>query len=107
MLGKFIRAVTRGGKNISGKAFRGLKSAGESVKKGFKAGVEQIKKGVSKLKDAFTKSKAKEPKLSDTLRGRGAFKPQGKAKIPYEPPVKYKRTRKLIDKGKALNDPII
>jgi len=98
-LGGLIKGVVRGARSLGGKAVKGLKGLGEKIVKG-------VKSGYSKVKQMFS-GKPKETKLSDTLRDRGAFKPKGKPKIPYEPPIKYTRTRGLIDKGRALNDPIV
>lgn len=104
--GSIFRAAAKGLKGVAKSAAKGLKSAFQSAKRGVKSGVEKIKR--------FFGGRGKEkpwtggdgPKLSDTLRSRGAFKPKGNPKVPYEPPIKYTRTRPLIDKGRALNDPI-
>ena len=112
--GNVFKAVARGVKSVGGKAFRGLKSAGESAVRGVKSAVNQIKKGVQKLKDTFSKSKpSTEPKLSQNLRNRGAFKPKpprtgiGQPKVPFEPPIKVGKFRPVVNKGRALNDPVM
>ena len=96
-----IKGVVRGARGLGKKAVKGLKGLGEKVVKGVKSGYQKVKQMLS------GKPTQAEPKLSDTLRTKGAFKPQGKPKVPYEPPIKYTRTRGLIDKGRALNDPIV
>jgi|TARA_R110002020_G_scaffold19030_1_gene66074 hypothetical protein len=54
-----------------------------------------------------------DPKLSTTLRQTGKLKVPpvrqgtGTAKIPYEPPIKVGKFRPVVDKGRALNDPVM
>ena len=107
--GSLFKAAARGGKNLLKGAARGIKATAQKASRGVKSAVEQIKKGVEKVKAFITGKKppAAEPKLSTTLRNRGAFKPKGKAKVPYEPPIKLRNPRPPINKGQALNDPIM
>ena len=99
-----IKGVVRASRSIGGKIVKGIKSAGEKVVKG-------VKSGISKVKEFITGKKApappKEKTLSQQLRERGAFKPPAKPKVPYEPPIKVKNPRPIIDKGRALNDPVM
>jgi len=127
-----IKGVVRGARGIGGKVLKGLKSAGEKVVKG-------VKSGISKVKQMFTgKKPPAEPKLSQTLRDRGAFKPKppkggvkgvprkpdgsldmtyppfkgkrigtGQSKVPFEPPIKVGKFRPVVNKGRALNDPVM
>ena len=99
LFGAIMKGIVRGARGIGGKIVKGIKSGGEKLVKGIKGGIAKVKQ--------WFKGKPAEPKLSQTLRDRGAFKPKGKPKIPFEPPVKHARTRPLIDKGRALNDPVM
>ena len=102
-----IKGVVRGARGIGGKIAKGLKSAGEKVVKG-------VKSGITKVKQMFSgKKPPAEPKLSQTLRERGAFKMKpprtgtGQPKVPFEQPIKVGRFRPVVDKGRALNDPVM
>ena len=105
--GSIFRAAAKGLKSVGKSAAKGLKSAYESAKRGVKAGVEKVKKLFGgRGKEKPWTAEADVPKLSDTLRARGAFKPMGKPKVPYEPPIKLRNPKRPINKGRALNDPI-
>ena len=101
--GNIFKAAVRGVKGLTGKAYRGLKSAGEKAMRGVKSGYQKVK-GFITGKSA--PAPPAEPKLSTTLRNRGAFKPKAQLKVPYEPPIKLRNPKPPINKGRALNDPI-
>jgi len=101
--GNIFKAAARGLKSVGGKAVRGLKSAGEKAMRGLKSGYQKVK---SFITGKSTPAPA-EPKLSTTLRNRGAFKPKAQSKVPYEPPIKLRNPKPPINKGRALNDPIM
>jgi hypothetical protein len=104
--GSIFRATAKGIKGIAKSAAKGLKSAYQSAQRGVKAGIERVKKlfGGRGKEKPWTKDDV--PKLSDTLRSRGAFKLKGQPKVPYEPPIKLRNPKRPINKGRALNDPI-
>lgn len=103
LLSGIIKGIVRGARGIGGKVLRGIKSTYQKSVKGIKA-------GISKVKELITGKKApvppKEKTLSQQLRDRGAFKPTAKPKVPYEPEIIVKNPRPIINKGRALNDPI-